>query len=253
MTGIYKIQSISHPDRLYIGSSVNMEQRWRQHLSDFNFNRHHSPHFQRHYGKYGRNDLMFSVVALCERDQLMPVNGVIWVEQCFIWAYKPYFNGAPVAGSCMGVKHSDEVRQRNRERNIGRKQSAETIEKRVAKLRGRRMSEEAKAKISVGNTGKVRSVETCEKLRLLMIGRKDSDETREKKIKSLIGRPVSTETKEKISKSNKGQKRSLKTRTNISKSMKGRVITDETRLKMSESAKKARAIIREKKLNCNGI
>jgi hypothetical protein len=34
ITGIYKIQSIIKPERIYIGSAVYVDKRWKEHLND---------------------------------------------------------------------------------------------------------------------------------------------------------------------------------------------------------------------------
>ncbi|MCZ2339359.1 MAG: GIY-YIG nuclease family protein [Chitinophagales bacterium] len=60
--GIYIIISKSHPERYYIGSSINIEERWNTHKSDFKVGRRHSPHFQRHFEKYGINDFEFLIL-----------------------------------------------------------------------------------------------------------------------------------------------------------------------------------------------
>lgn len=99
-TGIYKIQSISKPERVYIGSAIEVNGRIRRHLNDLLKKRHHSDKLQRHYNKYGKNDLQFMVILECPKDQL------IAREQDFIDALNPYFNNCKVAGSSLGYRHS---------------------------------------------------------------------------------------------------------------------------------------------------
>jgi len=109
LTGIYKIQSKVHPDRCYIGSASNIKRRWLRHKKDLR-EQNHNDILQNHYNKYGLGDLEFSIVALCHKDELIPVNKIIWIEQCFILAFhyperdRPYFNVNGFAGSCAGVK-----------------------------------------------------------------------------------------------------------------------------------------------------
>ena len=43
-TGIYKIESISHPDRCYIGSAISIEHRQAVHISRLKNNIHHIKH-----------------------------------------------------------------------------------------------------------------------------------------------------------------------------------------------------------------
>ena len=61
ISGIYKIKSKVKPERIYIGSSVNIQERWRKHINYLKNNKHQSIKLQRHYNKYGKNDLVFSI------------------------------------------------------------------------------------------------------------------------------------------------------------------------------------------------
>ena len=100
ISGIYKIESKVHPDRIYIGSAVNFRHRKNIHFRTLKKNIHKNPKLQAHYNKYGEGDLSFSVIAICDKKELIPENKIIWIEQFFIDAYKPWFNIAKIAGSC---------------------------------------------------------------------------------------------------------------------------------------------------------
>ena len=113
--GIYKIESILYPDRVYVGSAFNIMKRWRSHKQDLNNNKHHSGKLQNHYNKYGKEDLIFSVLYLCQREEL------IQAEQFFIDAYDPYFNIRKIAESNAGIKMSKESIEKNRNARIGKK------------------------------------------------------------------------------------------------------------------------------------
>jgi hypothetical protein len=52
ISGIYKIQSIINPERVYIGSAISIRNRWCTHKSELKGNKHHSPKLQNHYNKY---------------------------------------------------------------------------------------------------------------------------------------------------------------------------------------------------------
>jgi group I intron endonuclease len=158
-SGIYKIQSISHPDRIYIGSTFNIEDRWRKHLYDLRRNKHHSPKLQQHYNKHGEADLQFIIIEPCLPEFLI-------VREDTYLKPLPYFNICPKAGSCLGIKRTKEQNDKRKGQNtwmLGSKQSEETknkkriaaknvpaeVWKRIAdKRRGRKHSEETKAKIS---------------------------------------------------------------------------------------------------------
>ena len=58
---IYGIYSKSQP-RAYIGQTINAERRWRRHLNRLSNRTHHNSFLQRHYDKYGADDLEFKVL-----------------------------------------------------------------------------------------------------------------------------------------------------------------------------------------------
>lgn len=100
ISGIYKIQSIIKPERVYIGSAVNLSERWRHHLNDLKLEKHGNNRLQNHYNKYGISDLCFSILLGCDKKDLLKT------EQYFIDSYNPYFNICKLAGSRLGMKHS---------------------------------------------------------------------------------------------------------------------------------------------------
>jgi len=153
ISGIYQIKSTIVPSRIYIGSAGNIFDRWRKHLERLRKNKHHSRKLQAHYNKYGEDDLLFSVVAVCDREELIPINKMICPEQFFIWAYDPWFNINPIAGSCRGVKRSRKTRDK------------------ISDLKkGVPLSKEHRMKISKGNKGVKRSAETKARMKKTHIG-----------------------------------------------------------------------------------
>jgi group I intron endonuclease len=111
ISGIYKFESKVHPDRVYIGSSNNINGRKSSHLYSLKKKIHHNPKIQAHVNKYGIDDLLFSIVVICDKSELIPVDDVIWIEQFLIDAYKPWFNVATVAGRPVGHSVSEETRK----------------------------------------------------------------------------------------------------------------------------------------------
>jgi group I intron endonuclease len=159
ISGIYQIQSKIKPERIYIGSAVNISARWSSHLGTLRRNKHRSLKLQRHYNKYGITDLEFTILLGCEKEDL------IKTEQYFIDSYNPFFNSLKIAGSPLGFRHSDEAKKKmsfkmmgNRrgignKSSFGKKQSAETIAKRIAKTTGMKRSEETKNNMICWNKG----------------------------------------------------------------------------------------------------
>lgn len=197
LSGIYKIQSKKKPKRIYIGSAVNIHRRWNEHKCNLLKNKHHSPKLQNHYNKYGGADLEFSILIGCEKQDL------IKHEQYFIDALKPYFNISITAGSCLGMK----------------------------------LSEEAKSKISESNRRRIISQETKEKMRKALTGKTHSVEAREKMSKTRKGKKFTEEHKQKIREANKGKTFTEEHRRRLSESRKKRIITEETKRRISVSHK----------------
>jgi len=144
ISGIYKIQSKTNPLRFYIGSSINISNRWVRHLWDLKKNIHSSSKLQRHFNKYGEADLQFSVLIECDKEDL------IRHEQYFIDEHKPFFNTCKTAGNVLGIKRSEETKKKLSMANKGQipyiKGKHRTPEE-VARMRERRHTEESKAKM----------------------------------------------------------------------------------------------------------
>lgn len=139
MTGIYKIESIIRPKKIYIGSAKDIKKRWREHRNLLLTNKHENKRLQNHYNKYGNDDFKYSVLIECEPDTKMLLDK----EQFFIDAYNPFFNICKKAACPPGITHTEETRKRLSERMkgnkylLGHKHSEETLKK---------MSETAKRK-----------------------------------------------------------------------------------------------------------
>lgn len=86
MIGIYKIENMVN-NKSYIGSSNNIERRWRQHINLLNNNEHHSIKLQRAWNKYGQDNFKFEILEECEVEKLL------YLEQFYIDKYKAYFEG----------------------------------------------------------------------------------------------------------------------------------------------------------------
>jgi group I intron endonuclease len=115
MSGIYKIQSRTYPDRFYIGGAIGIPRRWREHLRSLRNKKHENSRLQNHFNKYGEDDLLFSILLECPKEQL------IAREQDLIDALEPWFNICKIAGSILGIKRSEETKVKLREQKLGAK------------------------------------------------------------------------------------------------------------------------------------
>lgn len=169
-TGIYQILNIINGKR-YIGSAVNFDRRWKEHRKLLRKNKHHSRHLQSAWNKYGEDSFKFLPVLTCTKELLLII------EQRAIDLFHPEYNINPTAGSCLGVKRTDEAKAKMSEakRGIefspdhraklaeakrGKKKTPAAIEKTAAAHRGMKHTPEAKGKMSIAHTGKTLSLET---------------------------------------------------------------------------------------------
>ena len=102
ISGIYQIKSNIN-NKIYIGSAININKRWALHKNDLIKNQHHSIYLQRHFNKYSLDDLEFTVLEICEIEDL------ILKEQFYFDTLKPEFNICKVANSSLGVKRRKET------------------------------------------------------------------------------------------------------------------------------------------------
>jgi len=143
--GVYKIKSKRNPYRYYIGSSVNILNRWKRHIKELKSNKHHSIKLQRHVDKYGIDDLEFSIVSQCDKSKLLNE------EQLFLDKEFPYFNTNKIAG----------VANNGTPWNKGKKMELQPWNK------GKKMDEKQRLNL-IGHTV---SIETREKLRKSKLGK----------------------------------------------------------------------------------
>lgn len=69
MMGVYKIEN-TVSGKFYIGSSVNMQKRWHNHLYALRRGLHPNRHLQNAWKKYGNESFLFSVVEESGQDNL---------------------------------------------------------------------------------------------------------------------------------------------------------------------------------------
>ena len=57
-SGIYCIENII-TNKKYIGQSIDVNERWRKHISELNHNYHHNDYLQKAWNKYGEKGFKF--------------------------------------------------------------------------------------------------------------------------------------------------------------------------------------------------
>lgn len=157
VVGLYAIVS-KKSDRLYIGSSVNIESRWHTHISSLRNGRHHCVWLQRSFDKHGEDNFFFTILFTCEERDL------ILKEQRLLNELKKKYNTSSDAIAPMR----------------GKKMNQATKDKISNTLKGRVLTKEHIEKTRAGLIGKPRPQSVIEALRIANTGKKASDETRAK-------------------------------------------------------------------------
>lgn len=141
--GVYRIVNKVN-GKAYTGSSVNVGNRFTQHLSDLRKGCHKNPKLQASWNKYGEDNFRFEPIFFCLRHEVLLQEQVLLDSGVFEFNIAEYAH-APM----LNVKRTQEFCDKMREAQTGRKQSQETIQKRVSKTRGMKRTNEQRARMSL--------------------------------------------------------------------------------------------------------
>lgn len=235
--GIYGIFNTVN-NKVLIGSSGDIEGRWKRHISNANRKAHCNSHFQASWTKYGKDFFEFKIIEECVKDSK------ILIKREDYWML--HYNS--LDSSCGYNMQDAQITFK----------SKETCEKISKALKGRRFSDETKKQMSESAKVKIFTKEHRRKIgekskgNKYNVGRKASAETKRKLSESRTGdknhnygKHLSSETKRKLSNANKGKKLSEETKLKISIAISGdrnpnygKEFSDETKKKMSDARRK---------------
>lgn len=167
---IYKIINLTNA-KFYIGSTVKLKERFRKHRRELRANKHHCPHLQSAWNKYGEASFVFKVVEVVDdASKLHEVEQVLLdehhgKEHCYNFArYTDNSNRGVIRSEPHKRALSEALKHyyaHNPSPNLGRKHK-----------------DESKQLMSQNRSGKTVTEETKEKLRRANLGKKASGETR---------------------------------------------------------------------------
>lgn len=157
--------------RAYVGQSINIEKRWRQHAAMIRCGEQR--HFYNAVRKYGESAFDWIVVQECEQDQL-DFFEMFWVG--IFGSFNTGFNYSIGGAGKRRRKHSAASIEKMRAIKLGKTRTPEARRKTSESLMGRPRSQEWKDKV----TGQKRSDEARARMALAQAGRTFSEETRKK-------------------------------------------------------------------------
>lgn len=108
--GIYVYRFKLDASKIYIGSAVNIAQRFRQHRYRYSIYKGNNSKFYNLVKKYGLNNIEYGILEkLSGKNTYVIVNKEILLdrEQYYLNKYSPSLNINKVAGSILGYKHTE--------------------------------------------------------------------------------------------------------------------------------------------------
>lgn len=226
ISGIYMIRNTIN-NKLYIGQSVDIVNRWRHHKWMLNNEKHSNIHLQRAWKLDGPSSFEFSVISTC----LPTVKALCEAEQYWMDLLTPEYNMSPSAGSTLGIKLSEEHKEKISKAIKGIKKS-DTMraalkqhwhlhKDEILEARGT-VSEETKQKMSEAHSGENHHF-------FGITGEANPN----------FGKERSDEFKQKMSKLHKGEVKSEEHKAKISATLSGVPLSDERKQQMREGWKKS--------------
>lgn len=159
LCGVYKIINNVNK-KVYIGQSINIKARWKDHINALNRNDSSCTLLQRAWNKYHQDSFSFEVLELCSEDMLDEI------EIRYIELYDSINNGYNIESGGNESKHlSEETRQKLSD--IAKKRLSDPTKN---PMYGKHHTDETKAKISASKKGKPLLEETKTKLSEVRMG-----------------------------------------------------------------------------------
>lgn len=181
-SGIYKITNKIN-GRYYIGSSINIKNRWNEHKRTLKQNKHDNDFLQKSWNKHGEESFLFEII-----EYVLDLNKLLEREQSYLdlitYDKKMSYNLCKTAGNMLGFKHSDETKKKMSNSRIGNKNSL-----------GFEHNDETKKKMSNSHFG----LKHDDKTIILMINKSKKDNLKSVKYKTKISDEIKTELLDKYS------------------------------------------------------
>lgn len=149
---IYQIKCIIN-DKVYIGSSIDLKNRWKCHRHHLRAGTHHSITLQLAWKTYGESKFIISTLESCSVQEQY-AREKHWIDKMQAASIEHGFNICPNPKTREGLPHTAETKAKISLSNKGKKKTAEHIRRIVEKNRGRVVSDETRQKLSEAAKGR---------------------------------------------------------------------------------------------------
>ena len=162
--GIYQIKNTKN-GKIYIGSSIQIQIRWQDHLRDLRNNKHCNKHLQHAYNLYGEENFCFEIINVLPES--IDEKTLLEIEQQTInaYAFEQLYNINQETG-----RPPRPQKGCKRPAYVGHKISA-TKKKRKHLYTQRVISEDHRRKVSIAQKGKTKTIEHRQKIAETLRGR----------------------------------------------------------------------------------
>ena len=224
---------ISPSNKYYIGitGKENPEDRWGKNGIRY---RAHNQHFwqaiQKYVWDFFEHEILASNITKEEAENFEKILIAKLKSNNRQYGYNKSIGGEI---SSLGVKHSQETKQKMSESQKGHICLEETRKKMSEARKGKPLSEEHKRKLSEARKGKPMSEETKQKLSEANVGKKYSEERKQQM--SEISKNISYDTRKKMSESHKGHVHSEEQKRKMSESGKNRIFSEQHKQNLKEA------------------
>ena len=120
VSGIYQIRNIVD-NKIYVGSAIDIDKRWRQHKSNLKLTKHHSIHLQRAWILYGEEHFSFEIIEYVSDKDILLIREQYWIDKTQSYVANYGYNINQKAHSRIGVKATQETKDKLSLSHIGQK------------------------------------------------------------------------------------------------------------------------------------
>lgn len=157
MIGIYQFKNTVN-NKIYIGSSTELDKRKENHIYSLRKGTHHSVYFQRAWDKYGEESFKYEILELLDDDTTtkeLLEREQFWLDKTKCYEAERGYNILKIAGSNKGFKMSAESRAKLSKSRMGIRPNEKTRLKLSISKRKENLTKETREKLTKVNQGEL--------------------------------------------------------------------------------------------------